>query len=619
MLRWGNVKVSESMITVEVRIDIRSSSPDSAAWSGSVVSPAGCCVQSFSLVDLRTLRWNPSGGDRLFLPVMQGIITDCAQFISTHDVTVCGAAHPELSGEGLERSEHPWVPNGGERTMGWLALLAAASAEGSHPAQALYIGAHDPEGRMKLLPAAASGSSALLRHVAIPDDLQDSVAGNWSTQYSTVLSIVNGSWYEAAQIYKTWALTHAAWTRAGSLQRRVSAGELPQWVLDVPLWARANMDCSSAESSDICNITSAGLCCAKKMLVLQKLLSAEGNVPRPSPPRPPGPPSPWNPCSAKLQSLCSTDRKDQVKCGQCAGLHAAVLKSVGCTEDGIEAWCRPTGGKTRSSCAKAMEGCWPVKGQGTACKVCETKQQRHLQAAGCNANDIAYYCAQPPAPAPPPLELGMHWYGWNAEQFDTRYPSYTARGGVAAETAFAQAHGIHVMPYTNGRLMDPTLPAWLAENASAHACGCFLPELVTSPPPTRKGMEGLVPCDATGKPGYYGEKYANNDQFMGTAAFAVMDPNSSYWQAKLASVAAGIVGNDGLGAAALYMDQISASHCESCFEGGRGGGGSGWSNGNRAVLAAVAAAGKRAHGGPIALSSESMNEQYLPRQNASAS
>ena len=206
VLRWGNVKVSESMITVEVRIDIRSSSPDSAAWSGSVVSPAGCCVQSFSLVDLRTLRWNPSGGDRLFLPVMQGIITDCAQFISTHDVTVCGAAHPELSGEGLERSEHPWVPNGGERTMGWLALLAAASAEGSHPAQALYIGAHDPEGRMKLLPAAASGSSALLRHVAIPDDLQDSVAGNWSTQYSTVLSIVNGSWYEAAQIYKTWAL-----------------------------------------------------------------------------------------------------------------------------------------------------------------------------------------------------------------------------------------------------------------------------------------------------------------------------------------------------------------------------------------------------------------------------
>ena len=199
----------------------------------------------------------------------------------------------------------------------------------------------------------------------------------------------------------------------------------------------------------------------------------------------------------------------------------------------------------------------------------------------------------------------MHWYGWNVEQFDTRYPSYTPRGGVAEEVAYAQAHGIHVIPYTNGRLMDPTLPAWKEENASAFACGCFKPKLSSSPPTTKKGYEGLVPCDATGAPGYYGEKYGNNDQFMGTAAFAVMDPNTSYWQQKLGSVAAGIV--KATGADGVYMDQISASHAESCFEGGRGGGGSSWSNGNRGVLKAAAEAGKKAHGGtPIALSSESM-------------
>ena len=61
------------------------------------------------------------------------------------------------------------------------------------------------------------------------------------------------------------------------------------------------------------------------------------------------------------------------------------------------------------------------------------------------------------------------------------------------------------------------------------------------------------------------------------------------------------------------MDQISASHAESCYEGssgnggGGGGGGSSWSNGNRGVLQAAAEAGKKANGGtPIALSSESM-------------
>jgi hypothetical protein len=60
------------------------------------------------------------------------------------------------------------------------------------------------------------------------------------------------------------------------------------------------------------------------------------------------------------------------------------------------------------------------------------------------------------------------------------------------------------------------------------------------------------------------------------------------------------------------QDQISASHAESCYEGGRGGGGSAWSAGNRAVLKSALEAGKRAHGGTaIVLSSESMNEQYI--------
>ena len=153
--------------------------------------------------------------------------------------------------------------------------------------------------------------------------------------------------------------------------------------------------------------------------------------------------------------------------------------------------------------------------------------------------------------------------------------------------------------------MDPTLPAWKAENASAFACGCFKPKLMSTPPKTKTGYEGLVPCDTTGAPGYYGEKYGNNDVDMDTAAFAVMDPNTSYWQEKLGQVAEDIV--KALGCDGVYMDQISASHAESCFEGGKGGGGSGWSTGNRGVLKAAAAAGKKAHGGTaIALSSESM-------------
>jgi hypothetical protein len=535
VLRWGAVKVGAATLSVEVRVAIRDAAPTESAWSGSVLSPAGCCVQTFSVVDLRTLRWSAAAGDRLFLPTMQGIVTDCAQFIETGDVAVCGAAHPELSGVGLQRSEHPWVPNGGERTMGWMALLAAATD--GHSAQALYLGAHDPGGRMKLLPAAASGSHALLRAVHAPDNLIDSAAGNWSLEYPIVMAVVDGSWYEAAQIYKRWVIPNAAWTRGGTLEARVAAGELPQWVVDVPVWTRANMDCGTPSPRDAnCTIDHAGLCCANKMIALQKLLSAGGaTAPRRGLRQGGGPPrctaETIGPRSDAVNAECCDESTEDCSSGQPVGCN------VGCARVLLPYYddCRPLLAKLEiagSLIAGSM-----VADLTAVAKLCR----------------VELAAAAAPVPSEPSglVPLGMHWYGWNAEQFDSRYPQYTPRGGIAAQVKYAQAHGIHVMPYTNGRLMDPTLAAWKAENASAHACGCFRPNLVSTPPNTKTGMEGLVPCDTTGKPGYYGEKYGNNDQFMGTAAFAVMDPGSAYWQAKLGRVAEGLV--QSMGVDGVYM------------------------------------------------------------------
>lgn len=131
------------------------------------------------------------------------------------------------------------------------------------------------------------------------------------------------------------------------------------------------------------------------------------------------------------------------------------------------------------------------------------------------------------------------------EQFDTKYPKYTARAGVRDDVEKAQNRGIHVMPYTNGQLMDPTLPEWLTEKAATSACGCWNATLVVPAPTTKRGMQGLVPCGADGRPGYYSEKYENNDAFMQTRAFAVMDPASKYWQNKLGEVAASVIASTG--------------------------------------------------------------------------
>ena len=56
-----------------------------------------------------------------------------------------------------------------------------------------------------------------------------------------------------------------------------------------------------------------------------------------------------------------------------------------------------------------------------------------------------------------------------------------------------------VFPYTNGRLFDPSLPEFTAENAEEFACGCFNATLA----PQRKGAKATDGCDATGAPGYY--------------------------------------------------------------------------------------------------------------------
>ena len=43
-------------------------------------------------------------------------------------------------------------------------------------------------------------------------------------------------------------------------------------------------------------------------------------------------------------------------------------------------------------CSKVLDGCWPVKGLGGKCDVCEGKQQRRLEAASCTESDIKDYC-----------------------------------------------------------------------------------------------------------------------------------------------------------------------------------------------------------------------------------
>ena len=113
LLRWENISLGTPLLDVELRLTISAAHPERCAMTGSVSSPAGVCVQTFSTIDLQGLLWHPEHGDRLFLPGAEGRFTDCADYIRIGDLGTCGAAHPELDGLALEGSEQRWVPNGG--------------------------------------------------------------------------------------------------------------------------------------------------------------------------------------------------------------------------------------------------------------------------------------------------------------------------------------------------------------------------------------------------------------------------------------------------------------------------------------------------------------------------
>lgn len=309
-------------------------------------------------------------------------------------------------------SEYAFMPNGNRQSMQWAALYSAAGvpSPASSLPLGLYVGAHSPNADMMMLLVDASyiseppgqqhaglrcdaasrqltptlpilSSAGLLlaypllspcRWLHLPNNLLDnSTSELWSMQYDVVLAGYEGDWWDAAMIYRRWALENAVWTRQGNLTVRAQSADYPSWLLKAPLWT---------ESS-------------------------------------PQPGHVGNPDGAFASN-------------------AELVKILG---------------------------------------------------------------------AP----IGCHWYGWNTEKFDTNYPSYTPYPNFSDAVAQHQAHGIFVVPYNNGRVMDPTIPEWTSDSAWKYAC---------------KHQSGKHYIEST--------HYTN---------FSVMDPSTAYWQKKLSTVAGVVV------------------------------------------------------------------------------
>jgi hypothetical protein len=61
-----------------------------------------------------------------------------------------------------------------------------------------------------------------------------------------VLAGFSGDWWDAAMVYRGWALDNAVWARRGNLTSRAAEPGYPLWLLETPVWGAVGGDPNSS-------------------------------------------------------------------------------------------------------------------------------------------------------------------------------------------------------------------------------------------------------------------------------------------------------------------------------------------------------------------------------------
>eukprot|EP00466_Bigelowiella_natans_P008547 jgi/Bigna1/75549/fgenesh1_pg.35_\ len=161
-----------------------------------------------------------------------------------NNVVSAGGANFENRGFGLVHTP-PKSFSGSypQQTMQFMAIL---SSNKSNNGYGVYVAAHDAKGESKNFGCNVDGTMASFQISAIPPD-----AGVRSFEYThpwpVVLAVFEGSWWDAAEIYRNWAVSEADWTRQGPMHER---SDIPQWLFNVTTWVNSHW-----QGNDIFNTT----------------------------------------------------------------------------------------------------------------------------------------------------------------------------------------------------------------------------------------------------------------------------------------------------------------------------------------------------------------------------
>ena len=96
----------------------------------------------------------------------------------------------------------------------------------------LYIAAQDPEARIKTILLDDTNSVSFKTPVEYTGLPEAAVNG---PRYPVTITVFKGDWWQAARLYRTWALRQE-WTSRGRILDRIARGDYPARMTDIPLW-----------------------------------------------------------------------------------------------------------------------------------------------------------------------------------------------------------------------------------------------------------------------------------------------------------------------------------------------------------------------------------------------
>ncbi len=211
LLRYKQAPLGNGMVNVDVTVTLPDDSP-LFKWDISIANTSNTPLQQvvFPLLSgLGSARPDSENTDYLAAPVYSGMI--CKNPRSKNSI---GPGLSEYPGSGMS-----------------VQLLTYCDGQGG----SLYFASHDAGNYRKTFLANHGGSKKSFREGVIHYADQQYSPGVWKLPYSMYWGPIQGDWYDAAKIYRSWAIRQPRWSK--SLAER---DDIPAWFRSLPVWFQGN-------------------------------------------------------------------------------------------------------------------------------------------------------------------------------------------------------------------------------------------------------------------------------------------------------------------------------------------------------------------------------------------